>query len=144
MIEIMEIKTNTEEVGKTLSDDKERRFIFLDGGIRRGAIHFITWLPEMMFLNKVEVNHENSPESEIIVDGLFRAACNKFQKENIIWIIAEKEMIHMHNLLSVFFTPLSQRSELMNKEALKDTLVPDTAYYVMKTEMIYKECCKGV
>ncbi len=142
MIEILEAKNKDEKEQLGISGDSDRMFVFRDRTVTLGVIQFSVKYPMVPLLLKLEVIHTNGLTSDLIFDGLIRTACHTFQRENLTWIIADEKMVREHVLLSSFFEPLLTIKETMPDEITAVLLTIHPECYVMKTDMIYKGCCK--
>lgn len=143
MIEIVEIKENDEKKQVGISDNCNKVFVFRDRTGTLGVIQFSVMQPKVALLMKLDVKHANSLTEDLIVDGLIRTACHTFQREHIHWIVAENEIVYQNKLSAAFFAPLSAMREAIPDEILSKIIKYHNKCHVMKTDMIYKGCCKG-
>ena len=144
MIEILELKNSTEKNTKEMSDDNLRRFIFRDGKRTLGSLQLKLIHPQVASLLKLETTETSELTEDVIVDGLIRTACHTFQIENIPFIAVEGKTADEHVLLTKYFTPLDKISEAAIDEKMTMMINDHHQGYLLKTDMIYQGCCKGV
>ena len=144
MIEILEMKKNKEMHQVEMENEVSRVFVFRDGQTQLGSLHFIRLHPHLVKLTTLEFSDAPTLSRDLILDGLLRTACHTFHSEKIFGVIVEEEQCREHNLNANYFTPMAEIMDEMAGEIEPDFTAGREPFYLMKTDMIYKGCCKGV
>lgn len=144
MIEILEIREKREKQEIGMRKDN-RVFIFRDGKDQLGSLHFSHINPHLVKLTLLEISDSASLTHDLILDGLLRTACHSFHTAKIYGVIVEEEKCCEHNLKGLGFTPVAELGDEIASE-IEPAFVSgqEQQYCLMKTDMIYKGCCKGV